>query len=289
MTTMTCIRPESLDEAVDFLHDHGPDTHILAGGTDLMVDLRSGENHRPFLLDISRIETLKTVELSDDQARLYIGSGVTLTRINTLPLIKEHAPALHKCSFTFASRQIRNMATIGGNVAHASPCGDTIPPLVIHEAEAVVANRDGNRTIPLLEMTKGAYRSALHPEDLVVALKLKTRQPGFFDFQKIGRRKALATSRMSMAVMADKDDQGRISFIRFSLGACTPTPQRMHTVESLFAGKNPTVELMNQGAGLLAEKMVEITGRRPSISYKEPAVQGLFKRMIYPMITWCRQ
>lgn len=289
MATMNFIRPESLDEAVDFLHQHGPDTHILAGGTDLMVDLRSGEHPRLYLLDISRIEALKTVQLSDDLARLHIGSGVTLTGINTLPLVKNHAPALHKCSFTFASRQIRNMATIGGNVAHASPCGDTIPPLVIHEAEAVVANRDGNRTIPLLKMSKGAYRSALHPEDLVVAFNLKARQPGFFDFQKIGRRKALATSRMSMAVMADKDDQGRISFIRFSLGACTPTPQRMHAVESLFAGKIPTVELMNQGAGLLAEKMVEITGRRPSITYKEPAVQGLFKRMIYPMITWCRQ
>ncbi|MFN2436134.1 MAG: xanthine dehydrogenase family protein subunit M [Desulfotignum sp.] len=289
MTTMTCIRPESLDEAVDFLHHYGPDTHILAGGTDLMVELRSGKHHRPYLLDISRINALKTVQISDDLSRLHIGSGVTLTQINTLFLIKDHAPALHKCSFTFASRQIRNMATIGGNVAHASPCGDTIPPLVIHEAEAVVANKDGNRTIPLLEMNKGAYQSALHPQDLVVTFVVKARQPGFSDFQKIGRRKALATSRMSMAVMADKDDQGRISFIRFSLGACTPTPQRMHDIESLFTDKIPTVELIHQGAGLLAKKMVDITGRRPSIQYKEPAVQGLFKRMIYPMVTWCRQ
>ena len=289
MTTMMYIRPENLDEAVDFLHHHGGDTHILAGGTDLMVDLRSGKHHRPYLLDTSRIDSLKTVQISDDLSRLRIGSGVTLTQINTLPLIKDYAPALHKCSFTFASRQIRNMATIGGNVAHASPCGDTIPPLVIHEAEAVVANKDGNRTLTLLEMNKGAYQSALHPEDLVVKLILKARQPGFFDFQKIGRRKALATSRMSMAVMADKDDQGRISFIRFSLGACTPTPQRMHDVESLFTGKILTLELIHQGACMLAEKMVEITGRRASITYKEPAVQGLFKRMIYPMVTWCRQ
>jgi CO/xanthine dehydrogenase FAD-binding subunit len=289
MTAMTFIRPENLDEAIDFLHHHGPDTHILAGGTDLMVELRSGKHHRPYLLDISRIDALKTVRISDDLTQLHIGSGVTLTRINTLPLIRDNAPALHKCSFTFASRQIRNMATIGGNVAHASPCGDTIPPLVIHEAEAVVANKDGKRTIPLLAMNKGAYMSALHPEDLVVTFNLQARQPGFYDFHKIGRRKALATSRMSMAVMADKDGQGRISFIRFSLGACTPTPQRMHDIELLFTGKIPTVELINQGAGLLAKKMVEITGRRPSITYKEPAVQGFFKRMIYPMVKWCRQ
>jgi CO/xanthine dehydrogenase FAD-binding subunit len=288
MTAMTFIRPENLEEAIDFLHHHGPDTHILAGGTDLMVDLRSGKHHRPFLLDISRLDSLKAVQINAEQTRLRIGSGVTLTQINTLPLIKEYAPALHQCSVTFASRQIRNMATIGGNVAHASPCGDTIPPLVIHEAEAVVANKDGTRTIPLLAMHKGAYQSALRPEDLVLAFILKARQPGFFDFQKIGRRKALATSRMSMAVMADKDANGRISFIRFSLGACTPTPQRIHAVESLFDATIPTGDLIGQGAGLLAEKMIEITGRRASIKYKEPAVQGLFKRMMYPMLTWCR-
>lgn len=289
MTKMTYVRPTNLDEAVDFLHHHGPDTCILAGGTDLMVDIRSKNFSKKYLLDASRLSSLKQVELSADQTMLSIGAGVTLTQINTMPVIKIHAPTLQKCSTTFASRQIRNMATIGGNIAHASPCGDTIPPLVIHEAMAVVADKKGTRTIPMDEITSGAYQSALSPCDLIIKFILKPRTPTFSDFQKIGRRKALTTSRMSMAVMADKDTQGRISFIRFSLGACTPTPHRMDAVESLLTGRKITADLIHQGSCLLAEKMVEITGRRSSILYKEPAVKGLFKRIMYPLLTWCNQ
>ncbi|GAB6143587.1 FAD binding domain-containing protein [Desulfocicer niacini] len=287
MSEMRYYRPETLEEALVFLDIHGPQTEILAGGTDVMVDLRSGTLNKKKLLDVSRLAVLRKIEMTD--AGLCIGSGVTLTEINTSPLIKMYAPALRKSSDTFASRQIRNVATIGGNVAHASPCGDTIPPLVIHEALAVVANQNGMREISMDAIAAGAYLSVLAPEDIIVKFILKPRNAGFADFQKIGRRKALAISRMTMAAMADKDEAGNISFLRFSLGACTPTPHRMDALESFLMGHKPTHELLREAGTLLAEKMVEITGRRSSIIYKEPAVQGLFMRMMYPMIEWCEK
>ena len=285
MTEMSYHRPETLGQALDFLKAHGPKTKILAGGTDVMVDVRSGVLNKEILLDVSRLAELKKIEMTD--AGLCIGSGVTLSEINTSPLIKMYAQALGKCSDTFASRQIRNIATIGGNVAHASPCGDTIPPLVIHETRAVVANQNGKREVSMDAIATGAYQSALASGDIIVKFILKSRKAGFADFQKIGRRRALAISRMTMAVMADKDEAGHISFIRFSLGACTPTPHRMDAVESFLMGHKPTHELLREAGKLLAEKMVDITGRRSSIIYKEPAVQGLFMRMMYPMVGWC--
>ncbi len=285
MADMKYVRPNDLKEALDFLDLHGPDTKILAGGTDVMVDVRSGALNKKYLLDVSRLDALKTIEINEEG--LCIGSGVTLTEINVSPIIKLHAPALQKCSCTFAGRQIRNIATIGGNVAHASPCGDTIPPLMIHEADAIVASRQGYKRISMNSIVSGAYQSALSPGEVIIKFILKPREAGFSDFQKIGRRKALAISRMSMAVMADRDEEGRVSFMRFSLGACTPTPHRMDAVESFLIGKVPTPALIRDAGGLLSEIMIEITGRRPSIIYKEPAVQGLFMRMIYPMVEWC--
>ena len=278
-------RPETLEEALAFLEAHGPQTEILAGGTDVMVDVRSGALRKKIFLDISRLAALKKIEMSDGQ--LCVGSVVTLSEINTSSLIQTYAPAFQKCTKTFASRQIRNIATVGGNVAHASPCGDTIPPLVIHEARVVVANQNGLKEISMDAIAAGAYHSALASGDIIVKFILKPRKAGFADFQKIARRKALAISRMTMAVMADKDEEGNLSFMRFSLGACTPTPHRMDAVESFLVGKKPTHELLREAGNLLAEKMVEITGRRSSIIYKEPAVQGLFMRMMYPMVGWC--
>jgi len=282
MGTLNYKKPENLDDAVDFLHHNGPDTTIIAGGTDVMVDLRSGEIAPKYLLDISRLEELKGIRMEGE--KLIIGAAVTLAEIYHSKLLKEYAPALKKSACNFASTQIRNVATIGGNVAHCSPCGDTIPPLVIHEAEVVFTGNNGERRIPIHDVATGPYRCFLAGDEIITSFELKPRQVDFADFQKIGRRKDLAISRLSMAAMADKNEEGRISFMRFSLGACTPTPNRMTAVEEFLVGKIPTIELLFDGGRLLAEKMIEITGRRSSIIYKEPAVQGLFVRMLYPVV-----
>lgn len=282
MTKIGYVRPNNLLEAQEFLAENGAETTIIAGGTDVMVDLRSGEISPRYLLDISRLEELKGIRMVGDE--LMVGAAVTLSEIFHSEILGEYAPALKKSAYNFASTQIRNVATIGGNVAHCSPCGDTIPPLVIHEADVVFTGKKGPRRIPIQEVATGPYRCFLEGDEIITSFILKPKQGGFADFQKIGRRKDLAISRLSMATMVDKDEEGRISFMRFSLGACTPTPHRMTAVEEFMKGKEPTMDLLFSGGRLLAEKMIEITGRRPSIIYKEPAVQGLFVRMLHPVV-----
>jgi CO/xanthine dehydrogenase FAD-binding subunit len=278
------IRPETFDEALDHLHRNGTRTKILAGGTDLVVDLRSGEAKPEYLLDVSRLKELKGIDVTPEG--VSVGAGVTLAEIESSDALERHAPALRRCSFTFASRQIRNVATIGGNVAHCSPCGDTVPPLVIHEARALLASKGGTREVAVEDIASGPYACALPPEEIIVRFILKPADGiTFADFQKIGRRKALAIARINAAAMARQEPDGKIVFLRFALGSCTPTPQRIPEVEAHLIGRSPAAKLIWEAGEILAERTIAITGRRPSTIYKESAIQGLLVRMLHPLVT----
>jgi len=275
-------RPDSLDEAVAFLKAEGDSTVVLAGGTDVLVDLRSGDIRPAFVLDVSRLPELKGIASTNGEIR--IGAGVTIQEIQAAGILRRFAPALQKATYGFASRQIRNVATIGGNVAHCSPCGDTVPPLLIHEARVVLKSAAGERTLPIEAISAGPYKSALPPDEMIVCFLLKPRAGVFADFQKIGRRKQLAIARASMAVMAEQDEKDRVSFVRVALGACTPTPSRLEAVEQFLEGKALNESVLWQAGRMVVEKMIDITGFRPSYVYKEKAVQGLFMRMLSPMV-----
>ncbi|MGD8992255.1 MAG: FAD binding domain-containing protein [Desulfobacterales bacterium] len=278
------IKATNLEDALDFLNANGAKTKILAGGTDIMVDLRSGTLKTRYLLDVSRLDDLKKIEIQNGQ--LSIGAAVTISELVESDTIADMAPALIKAGEKFASRQIRNVATIGGNVAHCSPCGDTIPPLLIHDAEAVVLTSEGRRHVTIEQMASGPYHCSLLPNEIISHFVLQPRpqQVTFADFQKIGRRQELAIARMSMAAMAYKDDGGSIAYMRLALGSCTPTPHRFREIEEYMTGKVPAESIIWEAGRLLADKMLSITGRRPSAVYKEPAIQGLFMRMMRPLI-----
>ena len=278
------IRPQDLGEALDFLEEYGPDTTILAGGTDVMIDMRAGVLKSRYLLDVSRLPELRTIMF--DNGELTSGAGVTITEIGQSEIIGRHAPALQIAADRFAGRQVRNIATIGGNVAHCSPCGDTIPPLLIHDAVAVVVNPAGQRNVPIEEMAGGPYHCTLRPDELIThfILRPKPKEVEFADFQKIGRRKELAIARMSMAAMAGQAADKTISFFRFALGSCTPTPHRFREIEEMLLDRVPDEKLLWETGRVLAERMIDITGRRLSAVYKEPAIQGLFVRLMLPLI-----
>ncbi|MGD9174184.1 MAG: FAD binding domain-containing protein [Desulfobacterales bacterium] len=278
------IKATNLEDALDFLNANGAKTKILAGGTDIMVDMRSGALKTRYLLDVSRLDDLKKIEIRDGQ--LSIGAAVTISELVESDTIADMTPALRKAGEKFASRQIRNVATIGGNVAHCSPCGDTIPPLLIHDARAVVLTSEGQRHVTIEEMASGPYHCSLLPNEIISHFVLQPRpqKVTFADFQKIGRRQELAIARMSMAAMAYQDDGGSIAYMRFALGSCTPTPHRFREVEEYMTGKVPAENIIWEAGRLLADKMLSITGRRPSAVYKEPAIQGLFMRIMHPLI-----
>ncbi len=276
------VRPEKLDETLEFLEEYGGETEVVAGGTDVMVALRSGALQTGYLLDVSRLSELKGIAIHEDE--LWVGAGVTLSEIYFSETLARFAPSLQKAAFTFGSKQIRNMATIGGNAGNASPCADTVPPLITHDTRTVLGNKNGERIVPIEELAIGPYRSAVRSDEVITRFILKPSEGVFADFQKIVRRKAVATSRISMAVMAERDAKGKLTFIRLALGSMTPTPRRMREVEDFLMGKRPDEALLREAGRILATKIVEISGQRASTAYKEKAVQGLLMRMLYDLI-----
>jgi len=135
-------------------------------------------------------------------------------------------------------------------------------------------------------MAGGPYHCTLRPDELIThfILRPKPKEVEFADFQKIGRRKELAIARMSMAAMAGQAADKTISFFRFALGSCTPTPHRFREIEEMLLDRVPDEKLLWETGRVLAERMIDITGRRLSAVYKEPAIQGLFVRLMLPLI-----
>lgn len=274
-------RPETLAEAVEYLGRSPETTGIVAGGTDFMIDLRSGEFKGDRIVDLTGIDELRVIE--EEGGLVSIGSGVKIEELRQSGLINAKVPALARAADNFAGLQVRNMATVGGNVGHAAPCGDTHPPLILYGGKAEVVSASGSELAPVETLFSGPNRSALKPGQIIRRFILKPETVRFAGFQKIGRRKDLAISRVSLAVMIDLDAAGSINLCRVVLGACMPTTRRMPETEEYLMGQKPSAALFKEAAAKMAAEMIAITGRRKSVAYKEPAIQGLFRRMLHPL------
>lgn len=259
-----------------------PGAEIIAGGTDFMIDLRTGKFTSSRLVDVTGIEEMRRLE--EIGGLVSIGAAVRIEELRQSELIVRQAPALGLACDKFAGLQVRNMGTIGGNVGHAAPCGDTHPPLILYEGLAEVATREGRVLRPVEELFSGPNRSTLKAGELVVRFLLKPDSGDLVDFQKIGRRKDLAISRVSLAALVGLDSSGLINRAKIVLGACMPITRRMPQTEAALIGQSPSLALFREAAALMASEMIAITGRRASVVYKEPAIQGLLLRMLSTLI-----
>ena len=147
-----------------------------------------------------------------------------------------------------------------------------------------VATANGREMRPVGDLFAGPNRSALKPGELVVCFIVKPEAMTFVNFQKIGRRKDLAISRVSLALGLNLDGSGQIDRAKVVLGACMPTTRRMPQTEAFLIGHKPGWPVFKEAAALMANEMIAITGRRASIVYKEPAIQGLMLRMLHPLV-----
>lgn len=272
-------RPESLSEALDFLARKGSETAILAGGTDLMISVRSGDLRSRYVLDVSRLAELRTVELSNGV--LAVGSALTHAEIATHPLIREYSPVLAKASGCVGSAQIRNLGTLGGNVANASPAADTIPPLMVHNARVVIRNASGERVEKLGDFITGPNLTVLKPGELISQLLLDPMEHGYrHSFQRIARRKTLSIARMNVAALGLLAADGLVLDLRLSVGSVTPRPCRMTAAEEIVKQRKPGGELLWKAAESVSKEMVRWSGIRPTTEYKRPAVEGLVFRAL---------
>ncbi len=272
------IRPKTLSEAMDAFA-HAPRPLIpIAGGTDLLLDLEQGR-HSPVqtLIDVTSIAEMTLLELRGDD--LFIGASVPVNRIALDPLAVCHAQALTEACNLIAGPQVRNVATLGGNVAHALPAADgTIALLALH-AQAEISNAMGTRRIPFKELFLGPGKSALkHGEELIVGFYLpRSTKHQASCFKRIMRPQGVALPILNCAVWLERKT-AVINDIRIAIGPGGGTPFRASQAEDTLRGQ-PLNETIFESAleALLTQAQFRTSPRRASADYRQHIVSGLFK------------
>jgi len=263
--------PSSLDEALETRAAH-PEATPLAGGTDLMVDVNSRRIRPEALLDLSRVDELKTWQ--KENGTVFVGAGMTFARI--AHELTEFPP-LVEAALSVASPQVRNRATIGGNLGTASPAGDSIPVLAAYGADVVAASaRAGRRRIPLGDFLVGPKRTSLAPDELIVGVEWKPIA-GRGSFAKVGRRNAMVIAVASVCLQVDEERHG----VRLALGSAGPTVLRARHAEEFAEGLDwsDPATLVEFGR-LAAAEARPIDDLRGTAAYRRHVVEVLARRAL---------
>jgi xanthine dehydrogenase FAD-binding subunit len=263
---------------LDDLHTAKGPKAVLAGGTDMMIQLRNQDGGPIRLVDISRIPQLSGIEQRDGD--IWIGPLSTMAELAASALVNERIPVLAKAAASVGSPQIRNRATIGGNLCHASPCADTVPPLVALNAMLQLRSKRRTRQLPVEDFVLGAYRVAIDTDEILEGIQIPISSPRMaMRFYKLGRRKALAIARLNLVVGLRVVD-GRITDAVLSPGSIMPSPSRLWNIEKKLIDQKPTPELFRVIGCEVAELMVMESGERWSTPYKKPVVETVVARCL---------
>ena len=273
--------PGSVEEATRIMHESR--VTVLAGGTDLMPQTESGKRQfATTLLNIQRIEGMRDIVIDDDRVR--IGALTTVTDILDHEMLSRVAPVLAQTADRFASSQLRNAATIGGNLCNASPAGDMIIPLLLLDAEAELAAwaEDGVacRRIPVAEFFTGPGATRKRDDELLTAIEFAIPGSGFVaGFSKSGPRPALEIATVSLGVAGILKD-GALHAVRVAIGAAAPTVLRAKRVEAALDGQRLDSSLISKAADLAAEEAVPIDDVRSSAWYRTHLVRVFARRLL---------
>lgn len=246
--------------------DEDPEATLLAGGTDLMVEVNFGRRRPRHVVALRRVE-----ELASWEGR-RMGAGVTYRRMEAGPL-----PALAEAARTVGSPQIRNAGTLGGNLGTASPAGDTLPVLAALDTGVEVrSRRHGVRILPWDEFLVGPKQTALRPGEVITGVILPEEVPERQAFGKVGVRQAMVIAVVSAAVLRFDDGETRVA-----LGAAGPTPLRAREAEAMIsAERRPTPAALDEFARLVSEEVRPITDHRSTEAYRRHAAGVLARRQL---------
>ena len=280
MKSVAYVSVATIAEACSLLAEHGADASILAGGTDLLIELRRPSAKRPKLIvDISRVAELGGIVERD--GHLVIGPLVTHAQLQRSDLVRRSAPLLASAAAAIGAPQIRNRGTIGGNIMNAAACADTVPPLIALGATVTLQSHAGSRELNLGGLFLRPYQTKANPDELLTAIRFPTLPPTARSaFIKLGRRNALSIARLSVAVILEIGDDGSIAGARIVPGAAFPTWRRVTAAEQMLVGEKPAAGLFAAAGRKVSEEMIKETGRRWSTEYKEPVLAVLVRRAL---------
>ena len=273
--------PVSLEEAAAILR--AGNVTILAGGTDVMPQTHAGRlRFQPVLMNIRRVPELRGIAEHDGVVR--IGALTTITELLESTLVQQRLGMLWQACDHFASEQIRNAATIGGNLCNASPAGDTLVPLLALEARAVLAAKpDGSltmRRVPLQQFFLAPGRTCREPGEILAAVEVPLPPAGFAgEFYKHGTRPGLDIAAIAIAAGARRD-RGVLRDVRIAFGAVAPTPIRAPRTELALEGRAPDEATLEAAARTALEEVQPISDVRASDWYRRELLHNMLKRVL---------
>ena len=246
-------KPNTLDKAKKIL-DNKENIKILAGGTDLVIDIRKNKHIPDSLLDIGNIEELKNIEEKDDS--ISIGSMVTFSDLNESEIIKKRYNSLYDCSKTMGSPQIRNVATIGGNVANGASAADSIPCLMALDSKIILESIDGIREIRLIDYFKNYNIEHLRKKEVITKFIIPKKN-GVSGYYKLGKRNSLAIARISVAVNLILE-QDIIKDISIVVGAAGKVPFEVTDVKEDIINEKKEVLFENEILSILENNLLTV-------------------------------
>ncbi len=274
---MDYFEPKTISEALTLLEKFGDKAKVIAGGTDIMVDMKY-RDEPGCLVNIKRIPDL--ADIQENGAGLSIGPLVTIREIEMNSIVRERLPLLWEAAHQFASLQIRNTATIGGNICRASPSGETLAPLLVLEAKAKLAFSEGEKTEGFNAFFQGPGKSSLGSTGLLAGIEVPYPAQGSRSaYLKHAVRGPMDIAMVGVAVLVTPDaTNSQLQDARIGLGAVAPTPIRATRTEALLRGKPMNAGLVKEAAQMAASESSPISDQRSSAEYRSWIVEALTRR-----------
>ena len=273
-------QPATLAEASRLVNEHGAGGRFLAGGTDLVIAMKEKGLLPRYIVDLKRLPGLSGIREEADGS-ITIGALTTMYAVETSPLIRRKYPFLSQSAAEVGSIQIRNRATIGGNMANATPSADTAPALVALDASARIAGLNGSRTVALEQFFKGPGQTVMSGEEILTEILIPKTAPELVgDYIKFSPRDMMDLAYVGVAVAFNLGSGKRCDGVRIVLGAVAPTPLRARQAESLLEGQSLTETLAAQAGEAAAQESRPISDVRSSAEYRRAMVAVMTKRAL---------
>ncbi|MGH2460943.1 MAG: FAD binding domain-containing protein [Chloroflexota bacterium] len=273
------VAPRSPEDAVAQLRERGPGGKLLAGGTDLLLQTKARVTKPAYVVDLSHLPELERLEHHRGEG-LWIGAMARARAIQLSPLFQDGFSIVADGAGLIGSIQIRNLATVGGNLCNAAPSADVAPPLIAANARAEIVGPDGTRTVPLDEFFLGPRRTVLGPADLLLGVRVPEPAPrsgGHYLRHTPRQEMDIAVVGVGSAITLDDE---RCLEVRIALGAVAPTPIRARSAEAALRGQKVTPNLIEHAARLAAEEARPISDVRGSATFRRHLVEVLTRRTL---------
>lgn len=276
MSQFKYISPKTKEEVLQILKQEKSEACLVAGCSNVLPYIKDKIISKKLLLDISGIEELNYIKKSE--GKLYIGAGTTISDLINSKIIREECNILYQTAEQFADPIIRNSATIGGNLADASPAADAAPPLLVLDAVLEVESMDEKREISLKDFFVGPRKTVLHDDEMITSIKIKDNsinKNGYFI--KLGLRQAMAISLATVALILEVE-KDKIADVRIAMGSIAPIPLRLIKVERFLKNKKINDELIEEAVKKVRVEVKPIGDVRASAEYRRYVSGILFKR-----------